>query len=121
MLDKVKLKRAAESWIDSWNSRDMENVMSHYADDVMFYSPAVIKRWAIEEGKLAGKKALEKHFRKGLEEMPGLHFEFHSILYGINNVILFYKRETGGFAADFVTFNDSGKVKEVRTCYQEIE
>jgi ketosteroid isomerase-like protein len=38
MLDKAKLETAAEDWIAAWNNRDFEKLMSHYADDVEFYS-----------------------------------------------------------------------------------
>jgi hypothetical protein len=119
MTEKEKLKQAALEWLDDWNNRNLEKVMTHYADDVKFYSSTVIRRWNEVEGKLEGKVAVERHFRKGLEEMPDIHFEFLSILYGIESIILFYKRETGILAADFVMFNKEGKVKEVRTYYEE--
>jgi SnoaL-like protein len=117
-MDKEKLKQAALQWMSDWNQRDIENVMTHYADDVQFYSPTVIKRWKEAEGRLVGKALVEQHFRKGLEEVPGIHFEFHSILYGVESIILFYKRETGILAADLVVFDQAGKVKEVRSYYE---
>jgi SnoaL-like domain len=119
MTEKEKLKEAALGWMDDWNNRNLEKVMAHYTDDVKLYSPTVIRRWNEIEGKLEGKAAVERHFRKGLEEMPDIRFEFHSILYGIESIILFYKRETGILAADLVMFNKEGKVKEVRTYYEE--
>jgi ketosteroid isomerase-like protein len=117
-MDKEKLQQAARQWIDDWNQRNLEDVMAHYADDIEFYSPTVVRRWNIAEGKLAGKAMVEQHFRKGIEEVPGIQFEFHSILYGVESVILFYKRETGKLAADLVVFNDAGKVREVRSYYE---
>ena len=36
MLDKVKLELAAKNWIDAWNKRDFEGLMSHYAEGVEF-------------------------------------------------------------------------------------
>ena len=119
MIDKQKLKQAAMQWIDDWNHRNIGNVMDHYSGDVKFYSPTVIRRWNETEGKLEGKEAVERHFRKGLEEMPDIHFEFHSILFGIESIILFYKRESGILAADLVMFNKAGKVSEVRAYYGE--
>jgi hypothetical protein len=62
---------------------------------------------------------VEKHFRKGIEEIPDMHFEFRSILYSPGSVILLYQRESGILAADMVKFNDAGKVKEVRAYYEE--
>jgi SnoaL-like domain len=116
-MDKEKLKQSAMQWIEDWNQRNIDKVMTHYADEVEFYSPTVIKRWNKAEGKLIGKALVEQHFRKGIEEMPGIHFEFHAILYGIDSVILLYKRETGLLAADLVVFDEGGKVKEVRAYY----
>jgi hypothetical protein len=117
-MDKEKLQQAAHQWINDWNQRNLENIMTHYADDVQFYSPTVVRRWNIAEGKLIGKALVEQHFRKGIEEVPGIQFEFHSILYGVESVILFYKRETGKLAADLVVFNEAGKVREVRSYYE---
>jgi hypothetical protein len=47
-----------------------------------------------------------------LEVMLDIQFEFHSILYGIERIILFYKREIGIVAADMGMFNKAGKVSE---------
>jgi SnoaL-like domain len=115
MIDKKKLEQAARTWMNDWNNRSIQNLMSHYADDVIFYSHTVTKRWGIPSGKLEGKGAVEKHFRKGMELVPEIHFEFHSLLFGLESIILLYKRETGVLAADYVLFNDEGMVKEVRT------
>ena len=117
-MDKEKLKQAALQWMDDWNGRKLENIMGHYAEDVEFYSPTVTRRWNKAEGKLIGKDLLEQHFRKGIAEVPAMQFEFHSILYGIDGLILFYKRETGSLAADLVSFNEAGKVREVRSYYE---
>ncbi len=119
-MDKQKFKRAALQWMQDWNRRNIESVMEHYAEDVEFYSPTVIERWRCAEGKLVGKAAVERHFRKGMEEVPGMQFEFHHILYGVESVILFYKRETGVLAADLVLFNEKGKVREVRSYYSDL-
>ena len=118
-MDKTELTTNAMQWLEDWNARDMEKIMKHYADDVVLYSPSVIRRWNVPDGKLTGKEAVRKHFAKGLEEVPALHVVFHSILFGINSIILFYARETGMKAADFILFDSSGKVKEVRACYAE--
>jgi hypothetical protein len=115
MIDKQKLEQAARAWMEDWNNRSIQNLMTHYADDVIFYSHTVTKRWGIQSGKLEGKGAVEKHLRKGMEQVPGMHFEFQSLLFGLESMILLYKRETGVLAADYVLFNDEGMVKEVRT------
>ena len=116
-MDQNKLTQNAIQWLTDWNAKDLEKIMKHYAEDVVLYSPTVIKRWNIPEGKLSGKQAVQKHFAKGLEDVPKMHVVFESILFGIDSIVLFYKRETGVMAADFILFDHSGKVKEVRACY----
>jgi hypothetical protein len=118
MLDKQRLEQAARTWMEAWNKRDFDTIMAHYADEVEFNSDAVIRRWKVLTGRLTGKPALEKHFRKGLEEVPALHFDFHSILYGPDSILLYYSREDGRLAADVVRFNENAKVIQV-TCFLE--
>lgn len=117
MVDRKKLEESARRWIEAWNTRDMDAIMDHYADDVVLYSPSVIERWSVAEGRLAGKAAVEQHFTKGLDEVPDTRLEFLSLLYGIEGVTIVYRRETGSYAADVVLFDDAGKVKEVRAFY----
>jgi ketosteroid isomerase-like protein len=114
MTDYLKLKEAAENWISAWNSGDFKTLLDHYAEDVVFYSSAAARRWNAEGGKLSGKQALENHFRKAFEEFPGMSLTFKHLLAGVDGVLLLYERETGKMAADFVLFNDEGKVKEIR-------
>jgi len=119
MIDFIQLNEAAKAWIAAWNSGDLKSLLDHYADDVVFYSSAATRRWNIEAGKLTGKKALENHFRKAFEEIPGMNLAFRHLLIGTDGVLLVYQRETGRIAADFVLFNGEGKVKEIRVFTEE--
>jgi ketosteroid isomerase-like protein len=118
MPDKEKLEQAARNWIESWNKRDFNAIMSHYAEEVKFSSAAAARRWKDSAGVLIGKAAVEKHFRKGIEEIPGLRFDFHSILYSPDSILLLYSRENGRLAADSVRFNEDMKVIQV-TSFRE--
>ena len=114
MTDIINLKEAANRWIAAWNAGDFKSLLDHYAEDVVFYSTAATRRWNTAAGKLTGKKALENHFRKAFEEIPGMNLAFRHLLIGTEGVLLIYQRETGRIAADFVLFNEEGKVKEIR-------
>ena len=70
------LKAHALSWLDAWNRHDVEEILSHYADDVVFQTATVARRWDKPDGILRGKAELRAHFTKGLELAPDLHFEF---------------------------------------------
>ncbi|MDB5117452.1 MAG: hypothetical protein JWQ79_2944 [Mucilaginibacter sp.] len=110
-------KAIALDWIAAWNRLDIDGIMSHYADDIIFYAPTVIKRWNIAEGKLAGKEKLRAHFLKGFELAPNLHFEFIDVLTGVDGMTIIYKRETGVLVADVVVLNQQGKGVLVKAYY----
>lgn len=52
---------------------DLDGVMGHYAEDVIFSSPTVIKRLGIATGWIEGKTQLRKHFSIGIKapNLPG--------------------------------------------------
>ena len=108
------MRDAALDWITTWNSGKLDQILDHYTDDIVLHSMAAKRRWNTDGGKLTGKVAIEKHFRKAFEEFPGIKLEFVKLLIGTDGVLLIYKRETGMMTADFVLFNENGKVKEVR-------
>jgi ketosteroid isomerase-like protein len=114
MMDINKVREAASGWINAWNSGDLKSLLDHYAEDVVFYSSAATRRWNTSDGKITGKKALENHFRKAFEEVPGMKLSFKNLLLGTDSALLIYLRETGNMAADFILFDGEGRVKEVR-------
>jgi hypothetical protein len=108
------LKKEALDWVNAWNNRNIEHIMDHYSEDIEFYSPSVVDRWNIKEGKLSGKAALQRHFLKGFELAPSLHFELIDILSGMDGILVVYKRETGKIVADYVVPDEEGKAKLVK-------
>ncbi len=114
MIDKEQMLETAAGWIKAWNTGDIRTLLEHYADDIVFYSAAATRRWKTEGGKLVGKTAIEAHFRKAFEEVPGMNLTFKKLLIGVDGVLLVYQRETGRMSSVFILFNENGKVKEVR-------
>jgi ketosteroid isomerase-like protein len=108
------LRSAADGWIAAWNSRNLDLLMDHYAEEIIFSSPASARRWNAQDGKLIGKQALERHFKKAFEEFPEMKIMDINLLIGTDGVLLVYRRETGKISADYVQFDLAGKVKEVR-------
>ncbi len=90
--------------------------MEHYADDVKFSSPTVIKRLGIKSGWIEGKSRLREHFSVGMQA-PNLRFEFVDVLMGIGGMSVVYRRETGSLVVDVVELDEKGKGKVVRAFY----
>ena len=38
-MEKEQAQRLAEEWYGAWNDHDLERILSHYSDDVVFVSP----------------------------------------------------------------------------------
>jgi ketosteroid isomerase-like protein len=41
----------AKHWIDAWNAHDLEEIMTHYEDEVELTSPVAAKLLSIPDGK----------------------------------------------------------------------
>ena len=115
-LDEARQKAVA--WCNAWNNRDLDAIMSHYAEDAAFSSPTVVARWKLADGWLHGKAKLRDNFAIGIKA-PDLHFELIDVLLGVNAMCVVYRRETGMLVSDLVEFDEHGHHKRVVACYAE--
>jgi ketosteroid isomerase-like protein len=112
--------QAAREWCDAWNRRDIEGIMHHYADDVEFSSPTVVKRWGIADGWLRGKDKVKDNFAVGVQSKD-LRFELLDVLFGVNAMCVVYRRETGALVTDLVELDENGKGRRVIACYGTLQ
>lgn len=116
MLDKTFADGFATEWINAWNSRDLDRVLSHYADDFEMSSPYIAQVAGEPSGKLKGKKAIGAYWTSALKLIPDLHFELVSTLVGANSITLYYKGHRG-MAAEVFIFDLAGKVSQAFAHY----
>ena len=109
-------RQVAADWCDAWNRRDLDAIMEHYANDVEFSSPTVIKRWGVADGWLRGKSKVRENFAIGVKA-PDLHFELVEVLLGVNSMCVVYRRETGALVTDLVELDANDKGRRVIACY----
>jgi ketosteroid isomerase-like protein len=109
-------RKVAADWCDAWNRRDLDAIMEHYADDVEFSSPTVIKRWGVADGWLRGRSKVRENFAIGVQ-VADLHFELVDVLLGVNSMCVVYRRETGALVTDLVELDANGKGRRVIACY----
>jgi len=105
-------KNFAEQWIADWNKKDIQAILSHYDEQVVFSSPMMLKTQFNERGTLQGKVELKKYFELALARNPALFFELHHVLVGIKSITLFYTRNQTMLAAEVMLFNDEGLIIE---------
>jgi SnoaL-like protein len=109
-MDKAFAEQFAADWIDSWNSHDLDRVLSHYADDFEMSSPVIIQVAGEPSGTLQGKAAVARYWKKALELLPDLHFELISVLAGVTSITLYYKGARGRLAAEVFHFGAEQRV-----------
>jgi len=118
ILNLTQAREIAEDWIAAWNARDLERILSHYADEVVFLSPVVVTRYGEPSGVLRGKPALRDYFRGGLEAFgPNIRFTLLDVLAGVNGYTIYYSRESGATVVDTAIVNASGKAMQVHVHY----
>lgn len=119
MISQEKAHLIANDWIRSWNSHDIDSIMSHYSDDIEFTSPFVIKLIGNQDGTIVGKEPLKEYFLKGLSAYPELIFELIDVLPGVKSITLYYISVKNLRAAEVMHINSEGKISSVAAHYSE--
>lgn len=96
----------AEHWIDAWNARDVEAVLAHYAQDVVFTSPTAQRFVPESGGTVRGKDELRRYWTTALESNRDLRFELLGVYAGIDTIVLNYRDQTGRLVAEVLAFRD---------------
>jgi len=109
-MDNTFAGHFANDWIDSWNSHDLQRILSHYADDFEMSSPKIIQVANEPTGTLRGKAAVGAYWAKALQLIPDLHFELITTLVGVNSITLYYQGAQGHLAAEVFHFSQDQKV-----------
>lgn len=117
MLTEANARQFADHWIHSWNSHDLDAILSHYSPDVVLISPTAAKLLQDPSGVVAGKDALRSYFSRGLEAYPNLTFELLDVLWGVSSVLLYFKNQKGTKTGEFMELDASGKVIRVVANY----
>jgi hypothetical protein len=108
----------AQAWLEAWNAHDLEAILSHYDEEVVFYSPVIRRINNDPDGCIRGKEGLRAYFGKALTAYPVLHFELYHVLEGVNSVVLYYKSVNDSLCAEMMVLNEKGLVIMVRAHYK---
>lgn len=118
MITETFAREFATEWIAAWNSHNLERILSHYSDDIVFESPYAIIVVPESEGTVSGKDALRSYWQKGLTNNPNLLFEHVETLIGVNGLTIYYNSVSKNkMVAEVLFFNNHGKVNRSYACY----
>ena len=117
LLDMDSPGKFAAAWREAWNSHDLDAILAHYTDDVVFTSPAA-QRLVGGDGVLRGKDALREYWRNGLELIPDLHFEVEAVYAGVDTLVINYRNQVGNLVCEVLHF-DGDLVREGHGTYRD--
>ncbi len=107
----------AVGWIEAWNSRDLERILRHYADDIEVTSPFVETVFGRGEDTVRGKDDLRGYWGPMLTRYPDLHFVLYRAYAGVRSVVLHYQSIQGLIGTECMELDVDGKVRRVQAHY----
>ncbi|MEP6918179.1 MAG: nuclear transport factor 2 family protein [Acidobacteriota bacterium] len=117
MLTSSEADELAHRWIDAWNDHDLERIIAHYADEIVFSSPFIQRIGSSDSGAISGRDALSTYFRAALDKFPELTFRLQRVFRGIDSITLMYESVNGLLAAETMILTPGGQVTRVLAQY----
>jgi hypothetical protein len=98
-------KEFARRWLAAWNAHDLDPLLAHFADDVVFTSPVAAQLLADSDGVIRGKEALRAYWTEGLRRIPDLRFEVVGVYAGVETLVINYRNQKGGLVNEVLKFD----------------
>jgi hypothetical protein len=95
----------ARRWLAAWNAHDLEALLGHFADDVVFTSPVAAQLLDGSDGVIRGKEALRAYWTEGLRRIPDLRFEVVGVYAGAEAIVINYRNQKGGLVNEVLIFD----------------
>ena len=109
----------AEDWVAAWNAHDLERILSHYAEDVVFESPNIVRLMDDPSGRVVGKAALRDYWSRALAASPSLTFTLKSVFTGVGGAaIRYHSTRTGAEVVEVFDLGADGLVRRSAAYYE---
>lgn len=110
----------ARAWVKAWNERDVEEVLRHFAEDVVFTSPLAARVMPESAGVIRGKESLRRYWNEALRHNADLHFELLEAYSGVDTLVIRFRTQEGTDRCEVLTFR-SGLVRSGHGTYRATE
>jgi ketosteroid isomerase-like protein len=104
-MDQAEATNFAQRWQAAWNAHDLDALLSHFSDEVVFRSPVAAQLLPDCDGVIRGKDALRAYWSKALDLLPQLHFEVEGVYAGLDTVVINYRNHMGNRVCEVLTFD----------------
>jgi ketosteroid isomerase-like protein len=100
----------AREWINAWNSRDLERVLTLYDDDAEMVSPNIVKLGINGDGRVRGKDNLRAYWSRALASNPDLQFRLLEVFVSPDSIIVRYLNQRGSTVCEYLRLNRDGLI-----------
>lgn len=103
----------AERWISDWNRKDVEAVLSHFSQGVVFTSPRA--KAVLGSPRVEGKSRLREYWTQAIDRIQTIHFTLDYVIGDRERVSIVYVSEINGKktrCVEFLLFGEDGYVRE---------
>ena len=104
-MDHAAAQAFTEQWVRAWNAHDIEAVLAHFAEDVVFTSPVAARVVPESGGVVRGKQALRAYWTSALTRLPDLRFEIVATYVGVGTLVINYRNQLGGLVNEVLIFD----------------
>ena len=111
VIDPQAALASARDWIGAWNAHDLDAVMAHYAEELEFVSPLVVRRLNRPDGTIRSKPELRDYFSRSLGPDSKLRFDLQSVLVGVSSFTTFYTNHRAQRVAETVFPDAQGLIR----------
>lgn len=115
-MSAVDYQRVARAWQEGWNSHDLDRILSHYSDDIVFRSSKALA--LVGTGEIRGRAALRAYWAAALAQQPDLAFAVEDVFEGHNMMVISYRNHRGVCAAETLYFGPDGRVTQAAACHR---
>jgi ketosteroid isomerase-like protein len=107
----------ADQWVRAWNAHDVEAVLDHFHDDVVFTSPMAARVVPESGGVVHGKGALRDYWTAASGQQPDLQFDVIGVYRGESTLVINYRNHRGQLVNGVLSFDVDGLVREGHGTY----
>ena len=108
----------ARDWEAAWNAHDLDRIMAHYRDDILFHSAKAVALTG--RGEVVGKAALRSYWAKALARQPDLRFAVTDVFLGHEMMVICYRNHRDVLAAETLYLDDAGLVYRAAACHRPV-
>ncbi len=107
----VDFSAFADQWISDWNRRDVEAVLKHFSEDVVFTSPRATA--VVGTPRVEGKSRLREYWNSAISRIQTIHFTLDHVIGDRDRLAVVYTSEINGKrmrCVEFLSFGEDGLI-----------